>query len=451
MPGNQVAPLVPVVAGAGVVRSPTSGLMVEDGRQRERGLSSEEKVRLAQLALPTFALALAITLVSTYLGEVVRRYTHQTVVIGAIIGAEGIMALWIPLLAGAWSDQLRTRIGGRLPFVLAGALPAAAFLALIGFIGSLGGVAGVAAGFFAFYFVAYEPYRAMYPDLLEREVAGRAQSSQAIARGIGTGVALLGGGLLLSLGRPVPFVFGAAIVLVAVGSFVYLLVRRGIPEQAHEDQEGPRAVARRLRRLIAEHPALRAYLIANAFWEMALAALKAFIILYLVVGLHYRLTTSSLIVGGVALLILVGAAVSGQLGDRVGRVRVIKVALWAYGCGYLVPIFTTFRPAIAASVPFIALGGGAVMTLAYALLIPLMPEDEHGALTGFYSLSRGLGIFTGPIIAGALIAATASGPFGATHGFQAMWIVCAAATFASLYFVRRLERSSRDLERLEHG
>jgi MFS-type transporter involved in bile tolerance (Atg22 family) len=116
--------------------------------------------------------------------------------------------------------------------------------------------------------------------------------------------------------------------------------------------------------------------------------------------------------------------------------------------GYLVPIFTTIRPLIAIAVPFIALGGGAVMTLAYAVLIPLMPDEDHGALTGFYSLSRGLGIFSGPILAGALISITGSGPFAATHGFQAMWIVCAAATFASLYFVRRLRSQSEDRREL---
>jgi MFS family permease len=419
------------------------------GATKQRSLRREEKVRLGLLALPTFALALAITLVSTYLGEITRRYTHQAAVIGAIIGAEGLMALWIPLVAGAWSDQLRTRIGGRLPFVIAGTIPAAVFLAMIGFIGSLGGVAAVAALFFAFYFVAYEPYRAMYPDLLEREVAGRAQSSQAIARGIGTGVALLGGGLLLSLGRPVPFIAGAVTVLAAVGAFLYLLVRRGVPDQPHEEgREGPAEVARRLLRLLAEHPALRSYLIANAFWEMALAALKAFVILYLVIGLRFKLTTSSLLVGGVALLILVGAGAAGKAGDRFGRLRVTTLALLAYGAGYLVPIFTTIRPLIAVAIPFIALGGGSVMTLAYALLIPLMPEDEHGALTGFYSLSRGLGIFSGPIIAGALISITSSGPFSSTQGFQAMWIVCAAATFASLYFVRRLRRQSEDRQAL---
>jgi MFS family permease len=417
------------------------------GRQAasERSLRGEEKVRLALLALPTFAFALSITLVSTYLGEVTRRYTQQTAVIGTIIGAEGIMALWIPLLVGAWSDRLRTRIGGRLPFVIAGAIPAAVALSVIGFIGSLGAVAAFAALFFAFYFVAYEPYRALYPDLLEREVAGRAQSSQAVARGIGTGVALLGGGLLLSLGRPVPFAAGASIMLAAVISFVALLVRRGIPHgQGKDDSETPREVARRLFRLVIEHPALRAYLIANAFWEMALSALKAFIILYLVVGLRYKLTTASLLVGGVAVIILIGAAAVGKAGDRFGRLRVLKPALIAYGAGYLVPAITTLRPLIGVAVPFIALGGGAVMTLAYAVLIPLMPEDEHGALTGFYSLSRGLGIVTGPILAGGLISITQNGPFTATHGFQAMWIVCAGAAFLSLIFVVRLERAAED-------
>jgi MFS family permease len=141
-------------------------------------------------------------------------------------------------------------------------------------------------------------------------------------------------------------------------------------------------------------------------------------------------------------LILIGAGAAGKAGDRFGRIRVITIALWCYGLGFLVPAFTTSRPAIVISIPFIAAGGGTVVTLAYALLMPLMPEDEHGALTGFYSLSRGIGIITGPILAGVAIALTRHAPFGATQGFQAIWFVCAAGAFASIPFVRRLRRPS---------
>src|SRR5947199_95274 len=82
--------------------------------------------------------------------------------------------------------------------------------------------------------------------------------------------------------------------------------------------------------------------------------------------------------GGVALVILLGAGLAGKAGDKFGQLRVVTVALWAYGFGYLVMIFTTSRPVIVAAIPLIALGGGAIMTLAYAILMPLMPEDEHG-------------------------------------------------------------------------
>lgn len=428
-----------------------------------RALRREEKGQLWLLALPTFGLALSITVASSYIGELARHYTSEVLVIGVIIGSEGVMALWVPLVAGAKSDRLSSRLGGRLPFVIGGGVPAVIALAILGLFHSLVSVAVLAALFFASYFVAYEPYRAMYPDLFEdEEVAGRAQSAQAVARGAATGTALLCGGLLLSIARPLPFIAAAAVLAMTLGAFVWLTIRRGLH---HRDTEQRRAVdadarrrpaddgvmniVRRLPRIIAEHPALRAYLFANALWEMALAGLKSFVVLYLTIGLGYPLRTSALIIGAVAVVILVGAAVSGKLGDTFGRERVATIASIMYGLGFLVPLLTTSRPVLIAAVPFIALGGGAVMTLAYALLMPLMPEDEHGLLTGFYSLSRGLGIVAGPILAGLAIDLTANGPFGGTHGFQAMWLVCAVGALGSVPLLRVMRHANRDHRRLE--
>jgi hypothetical protein len=44
---------------------------------RQRALKHQEKVDLALLAMPTLALALAITIVSTQLGEVTRHYASD--------------------------------------------------------------------------------------------------------------------------------------------------------------------------------------------------------------------------------------------------------------------------------------------------------------------------------------------------------------------------------------
>jgi MFS family permease len=81
------------------------------------------------------------------------------------------------------------------------------------------------------------------------------------------------------------------------------------------------------------------------------------------------------------------------------------------------------------------------MTLPYAVLMPLMDDEEHGTLTGFYSLSRGVGTALGPLIAGAAISAL-SGAFTATKGYQAMWGVCAVAVLASLVPLRALRRAT---------
>jgi MFS family permease len=403
---------------------------------RERPLRADERRTVALLGLPTFALALAVTVVTTYLPVVAREFVSSTLVIGVIVGLEGVVALWLPLLVGAWSDQLRTPIGGRLPFVLAATPLVAAALVGMAFVSSTLAIAGAALAFFFGYFVAYEPYRALYPDAVGDEIAGRAQATQALWRGLGTGAALLGGGLLLSIGRGAPFAAAACVVVAAIGVFGWALWRRGVPDHPH-DGEGVRSAVRRLARLIRNHPELQAFLIANGLWELSLAALKTFVVLYMTVGLGFSQVTASLIIGGGAGLVLVAALGAGKLADRYGGVRVLRVALPLYGAGFLVPFLFTAHAAIAAAGPLIAIGGGVIMALPYALLMPLMPEDERGALTGYYSFSRGLGTWLGPLLAGLAISGLQD-VFSATQGFQAVWGVCAVAALLSLVPLRRL-------------
>ena len=63
----------------------------------------------------------------------------------------------------------------------------------------------------------------------------------------------------------------------------------------------------------------------------------------------------------------------------------------------------------------------------YALLIPLMKDDDHGLTTGLYSVSRGVGTALGPLLAGIAIEVLNGGFFAGTEGYQAMWGVCGGA------------------------
>jgi MFS family permease len=406
-----------------------------------RALRADEKRVLALLGLPTAALALAITVVTTYLPVVAHEYLRSTTVIGVLIGLEGVMALWVPLVVGAWSDDLRTPLGGRLPFLVAATPLVVVSLMLIGFAGGTA-VAALSAGLFFFsYFVAYEPYRALYPDLLDAAVAGRAQSSQAIFRGAGTGLALVGGGLLVSLGDPVPFLAAAAVTAVTMTAFVEVARRRRrerLRDAADEERAG-RIGPRELLGLLRDRPELRSYLLANALWEGSLSALKTFVFLFIVDGVGLGASAAAGIVGGVALVALVGAPISGALGDRVGRVRFMLAVLPVYGLGLLAPAFTQSPAAMVPTMLIVGFAGGLVMTLPYAILQPLMPHGRHGALTGFYSVSRGVGAALGPLLAGLAIQLLHE-PFASTDGYAAMWLVCGGMVLLSLLPTRTLAR-----------
>lgn len=402
---------------------------------RPLALTRDQRRLLALLGLPTLGLALAITIVSTYLPVLIEDFTSSGTVIGLLIGGEGAIALFVPLLVGAWSDRIDTRFGKRLPFLAAGGTAAVVALILMPIAPSLALISVALAAFYLAYFTYYPPYRALFPDLVPTALYGRAQSSQAIWRAIGLGLALVSGGVLLAIWRPLPFVL-AAVVLAAVTGLVFWRVNEPPQPVGCCQPESIRETLAASWRIWRADPRIRSFIWANALWELTLAALKTFIVLFIVIGLGRSVGFASLVIGIGAAGSLVAAIFSGTLGDRYGLARVMHVALWVYGLGLLVPVFTQ-APIVLVIVPVIAFGGGVILTLPYGLLAKFMPDDAHGAATGLYGFSRGLGVILGPLIAG--VAIDASRPIlSSTDGYAALFGVMGIAALASIPFLRRV-------------
>jgi MFS family permease len=387
-----------------------------------QGLSSDERRSVTVLALPAAALALAATAVSVYLPPVAQGYIGSTTAIGLLIGAEGIMALWLPYLVGRSSD----RRGSRLPYIALATPPLVVALALLGLAGSVLVVVPLVLAFYAAYFVAYDPYRTMYSDVIRDEVAGRAQSTQAVARGVGTFVALAAGGALLGLAVWLPFT--AAAVVVAVVMAVFLRGARGLAGRARRDGAGGGRSS--LREVLAANPKVRTFLAANSLWELSLAALKTFIFIYVTDELGLASGAASLAIGLGAAGVLAGSAASGVLADRLGARRLMTVAVVVFGGGMAVPLLAPDPLPVALAAPAITFAGGVLLSLPYALLQPLMPGGDRGALTGLFGASRGVGTSLGPILAGLAI------DLGGEPRF--MWLVAGLAALVSVPLLRRL-------------
>ena len=390
------------------------------------------------LGLGAFGLAFSITTTAAYLPPLLGRFTGSNTTIAAVLAAEGLFALTLPIVIGPWSDTFHTPLGRRRPFMLAALGPMGFCLALMAFMPSIWTTTLIVLAFFFAYYVYEPPYRGLYPDLLEPSVFGRAQGIQHVLRGLALGLALVGGGLLFHVWSAAPFLIAAVVTTLACGAAIVFVVEDGGHGRVFE---GVRVYVAHSWRIMRRDTDVRRWLIANAAWEGAFAAERTFVVLYVTRGLGQPLLTSSGVLGTVAAGYMITAVFSGPIGDRVGLARVIFLASFVYGGGLLVAGFArSWQDWYYGLIFPVAIAGGTVMTLSWGLLFKLMPAGQRGAISGLATWTKGFGLLVGPLVAGAAIDLL-SPYLRATGGYQVLWPICAVPILAVIPIVALLMRA----------
>ena len=237
-----------------------------------QALSWRQRRFLAVLGLPAFGMALAYTAVTTYVPVLIERLSGPAAT-GVIIGAEGLFAMLVPVIVGAWSDGTNSGLGRRLPFVLAGATLACVGLLLVALTGSsLTGISVALAFFFVGYFIYHSAYYALFPDLVSDDERGRSQGFQGAFRAVGLLLALTAGGLLLGWWQPLPFLVG----MLAIAGVPTLLVVGVRPRVGNGDGRGTtRSTWTAGWELVRHDRDIRGWFVANSLWEARRAAARA--------------------------------------------------------------------------------------------------------------------------------------------------------------------------------
>jgi MFS family permease len=339
------------------------------------------------------------------------------------------------------SDATQMSLGRRRPFMLLALVPMAASLALIAFMHGFGATALALFAFFFAYYIYEPPYRGLYPDLVPATYFGRAQGVQHLFRGAALGGALVGGGFLLDVWQPFPFVLSAGITLLACGAVV-LLVRE--PPLGPPEYERLRTFMTAPWRVVRRQKNVRRFLVANTAWEATFAGMRTFVVLYIIEGLDQPLYVSSTVLAVVAAGYVIAAALATRFGDHWGLGNVILGASIVYGLGLLSAGFATAWHWWYYGLIFpVAMAGGTVMTLAWGLLFKVIPSSDRGTITGLAVTTRGLGLVIGPLGAGAAI--DLLHPYlSATEGYAAVWPTVAIPILLVIPLVVRLaEAESR--------
>lgn len=367
-------------------------------------------------------------------GVGVRGFGLGTRLTGFIMTLDNIAALLILPYVGVVSDRLRTRWGRRKPFIAVGAPVAALAFAAIPF--TVGAPVVVFMGVIAVLLLAMDLFRtpvsALMPDLTPPQQRSPANGILSLMYGVGSVLAFGAGGALFRVSSAAPFLFGAAVMLAAMGALL-ALIREPARLARTEALPGVRAS---LRAVLADRDRSVLLLLGAIFsWSLGTSALEVFFTSFAVkeFGLDSGQAMSLMVF--FALSGVVGALPAGYLGRRLGRQPCIVAGLVLL-VGLLSVTYTvTALSAMRVLLVGMGLCWSLLMVNALPMVLDFAPAERGGAYTGLFFLATQLASVIGPVLSGHVL-----GLAGTHYRFLFLYVPCTMAlALALMLSIRRAE------------
>lgn len=340
------------------------------------------------------------------------RFSLGDDIAGFVMALDNILALFLLPLFGTLSDRCQSRLGKRMPFIVAGTVAASALMIALPF-ADLAGRLGVFIVLLGLLLIAMGTYRspavALMPDLTPKPLRSRANAIINLMGAIGGIYALLMINLLVT-GEPAEnpsylplFVSVAALMLLSVALLVITVRERKIaaslppePEEAAPAGTGEKLPRAMLRSLVL-------ILLSVFFWFMGYNAVTS------AFSKYYTQVWGAVSGAANCMMIATGGAVVmyvpvGIVSSRFGRKKVILagVALLAicFAVGALVKEFHS-----AVYILFVLVGAAWAMinVNSFPMVVEISKAGDVGKYTGYYyTFSMAAQVLT-PILSGQLL------------------------------------------------
>ncbi|MGC8780262.1 MAG: SLC45 family MFS transporter [Anaerolineae bacterium] len=351
------------------------------------------------------------------------------VVIGFILTWDNLLNVFVQPIVGSRSDHTRTRFGRRKPWIMVGAPLAALFFILVPFVrhnfilialAILGTNIGMA--------LFRSPTIAFLGDLFAPAERSKANGVINLMGGVAGAIALFTGGALYKLGVPLPFIFGAAILLAAVAIVLWRVQEPPLDADPLPAEVAP-GVLTSLRQVIRNPDKSGLYLLGAIFaWFVGWNAMEAFFTLYARHILNVSVGQGTQMLTAFAAMLILFAIPSGLIATKVGRRPTIMVGLVGMLAGLIVG-FMVRQPVVLLGILAVMGGFWALINInSLPMVYDLARGDNIGAYTGLYYLSSSLAAITGPILAGGLVDLA---------GYRAIWLFTALFMLIALALMSR--------------
>jgi maltose/moltooligosaccharide transporter len=356
-----------------------------------------------------------------------------TVVIGFILTWDNIINMFLQPWVGSRSDRTRTRFGRRKPWLALGAPIAALFFILVPFVREnfvlialaiLGTNIGMA--------LFRSPTIAYLGDLFKPKERSKANGVINLMGGLGGAAALFGGGALYKIGVPLPFIVGAAVMLIAIGVVLMAVKEPSLEAAPATEQEKQPGVLDNFRAVWRNSDKSGLFLLGAIFsWFVGWNAMEAFFTLYARNVLGVPEGTGTQMLTAFAAMLILFAIPSGLIATRIGRKRTITIGLGGMILGLIVGFF--IRSATPLLIVLAAMGAfwALVNINSLPMVYDLGDERQIGAYTGLYYFASSAAAIVGPIAAGGLIDL-------AGRNYSVLWLFSAIFLALAAFLMTRI-------------
>jgi MFS family permease len=372
--------------------------------------------KTAILGFGFFGVSLIWSLYNSYVPVFLEKdFLLSATVIGLVMTFDNIAALFIQPWIGAQSDRTRTSIGRRMPFIIVGAPIAAIAFALIPFANLLPLFMAVIIVMLLAMAIFRTPVIALMPDITPSPLRSKANGVINLMGGIGAILAFFVGARLYDMGRPVPFI-AAAIVLVIAVAIVFWRIKE--PKDASEPATEQAGVLANLRLILTDRDRSAILILLAIFaWFVGFNVVETFFTLYGVNVLNIKESAASLTLGFLSVMFVLFAVPSGFIATRFGRKPTILAGLALLvvllGLIRVMPPATQMQPVASIAglaitnlhlIMLVAGIGWALINInSLPMVVDIAPQDRLGTYTGLYYFFSTLAAILGPWLGGALV------------------------------------------------
>ena len=323
---------------------------------------------------------------------------------GVILGIGALMALVVPLIAGALSDRCASRWGRRRPYIAVGTVINVLGLLALFYAGSVRSLFLYLMGYLIVQFgngVMTAAYSGVIPDMVPEAQRGEASGYMAMMSQMGTILGAIGAGQLLDRGY-----IGLSYALIAAVMLFFMAVTLvGVKEHPLPTKPEPLDWKQFLTSLFSpfRYSNFVWVWITRALVTMGMWCVQPFIQYYLtdVVHVEHPETTAGSLLG----VILMGASVTGVIGGKIsdytGRKVVVYVANTIIAIASVAFVFSHSMLYTYIVGAIYGLGYGAYYSVDWALGCDALPNKEDaGKDMGVWHISMVLPQSLAPFLAG---------------------------------------------------